>query len=82
MMQVMAPVISPNGAGQDGGATSPQERMQQMQRKMTDAMHSKEMEKAKAEAEAKLLEALTPAQKEQWTTSRGAKFLFRKNEVN
>jgi len=82
IMTAMAPVISPNGAGQDGGAVSPQERMQQMQKKMNATLHSKEMEKAKADIEAKLLTTLTPAQKEQWTAQLGAKFMFRKNEVN
>ena len=82
LMQTMAPAISPNGAGQDGGAVTQQGRMQQMQKKMNEALHSKEMEKAKSDAEVKLMEVLTPAQKEQWTTSLGAKFMFRKNEVN
>jgi len=82
IMAAMAPVIAPNGVGQDGGAVSPQERMQQMQKKMNATLHSKEMEKAKADIEAKLLATLTPAQKEQWTAQLGAKFMFRKNEVN
>ncbi len=81
MMTAMVPAISPNGNGQDGGTLTPQERMAQMQKKIYDAMHSKEINKAKAETEAKLLELLTPAQNEQWTTMRGAKFTFRKTEV-
>ncbi|MCW3098652.1 MAG: Small-conductance mechanosensitive channel [Chthonomonadaceae bacterium] len=81
MTQVMTPALAPNGNGQDGGAATPQERMLQMQKKMYDAMHSKEMEKAKTEIEAKLLDLLTPAQKDQWTSMKGAKFTFRKTEV-
>lgn len=81
LTQAMVPTISPNGNGQDGGASTPQERAQQMQKKLYDAMHSKEMEKTKTEAEAKLLDLLTPAQKDQWLTMQGARFTFRKTEM-
>ena len=80
MMQAMVPAIAPNGAGQDGGQ-SPQERAAAMQKKMYDVMHSREMDKTKADVEAKILDVLTPAQKTQWTGMLGAKFTFRKTEV-
>lgn len=81
LMQAMVPVVSPNGNGQDGGALTPQERAQQRQKTMYDAMHSKEMEKARADTGAKLLDLLSPAQKAQWTTLKGAKFTFRTTEA-
>jgi hypothetical protein len=80
LTQAMVPAANPNDNGQPIPAT-PQERMQQMQKKMYAAMHTREMEKSKTDIEAKLVDTLTPAQKEQWTTMLGAKFTFRKTEV-
>jgi hypothetical protein len=52
-----------------------------MQKKLSETLHSKEMEKTKADYEAKLLGLLTPAQKDQWTTMKGAKFTFRQTDA-
>ena len=78
--KAMAPAANPADSGQDTPPT-PQERMQQMQKKIYSAMHSREMEKTKMGTEAKLLELLIPAQKAQWTAMQGARFTFRMTEV-
>lgn len=80
LTQAMVPALNPNDNGQDPPPT-PQERMQQMQKKIYDATHTREMEKTKKAIETKLLDLLTAAQKDQWTTMQGARFVFRKTEV-
>jgi hypothetical protein len=80
LMLAMSPSAKPDANAQDAPA-NPQDRMQQMQKKIYTALHSREMEKTKTDTEAKMLELLTAAQKEQWTTMLGAKFMFRKTEV-
>ncbi len=80
LTQAMVPAPNPNDNGQPQ-PTTPQERMQQMQKKIYAATHTREMEKSKKQDEAKLLDLLTPAQKEPWTTMQGTMFVFRKTEV-
>jgi hypothetical protein len=80
LTQAMVPAPNPNDSAQPQ-PTTPQERMQQMQKKVYAATHTREMEKSKKQDEAKLLDLLTPAQKEPWTTMLGTTFVFRKTEV-
>lgn len=81
LMQVVMSAMAPQRNDPNAPPVSQQERAQQMQKKVADALHSREMEKTKAATEAKLLELLTPEQKTQWTTMLGAKFTFRQTEV-
>ena len=80
LTQAMMPATNQPDSGQPPPAT-PQERMQQMQKKIYAATHTREMEKTKKESETKILDLLTPAQKDQWTALQGARFAFRKTEV-
>lgn len=77
---LMAGLMAQNS--NDPAPTGPQDRMQQMQKRVAAILNSREQEKAKKATEDKLLELLTPTQKTQWTTMQGAKFIFRKAEVN
>ncbi len=74
LMQAMIPTPTPK----DTPSQPPVNPMVQMQKKMAVALHTKEIEKAKTETEAKLLEMLTPAQKDQWKTLQGTKYTFHK----
>ncbi len=75
IMTVMMPVPNAKPAPPEDPPVSPQV---QMQRKMSAAMHTREMDKAKKEVEVKLLDLLTPVQKEQWKIAQGAKYTFHK----
>ena len=85
-VQVQAMQKAFTGAGANGQGGPPQGagpggfNPQEMQKKMSEAMQSDEMKKARKEAEKQVLQSLTPEQKETWNSWLGKPFIFRTND--
>jgi hypothetical protein len=68
--------FNPGAGGRPGGG-DPQQMQKDLQKKMTEAMQSDDLKKARKASEKTVLDALTPEQKETWNSWLGKPFTFR-----